>query len=156
MTSYVDFWVSGEPVPQGSMVSVGGRGAMRHSNKELTAWREEIGWGWKRQYRGGVITRGTPVRLELTFFVTPNAAALKEQRRLPAIRGEGGDLDKLARAVKDALEELAYEDDAQVAHLDALKLYSTSQPQEAAGVRIRLARYHFGPAPWPSRWAQLR
>ncbi len=141
-------WVPGTPVPQGSMTCVGGRGKIRHniqsSNKaELHPWRDKVTaaaltiWPDLRDYTG-------PVRVEITFTVTRPATA-PAGRVWPHVRS-GGDVDKLARAVLDALSPRkgprTLADDAVVVQLVARKVYPDTPDvpdrRDKAGALIRI------------------
>lgn len=64
------------------------------------------------------------VRLGIVFFLPrPQSlpARVKHHTKKP-------DVDKLVRAVKDALKGVLWHDDAQVIHLVATKAYATTQP----------------------------
>jgi crossover junction endodeoxyribonuclease RusA len=112
----VRFVVSGSPVPQGSMVALA-NGRLRHqSSGALTAWRRAIGWTARTQMQ--TQPWSGPVQVTLTFTVRNDAT------RPP-------DLDKLIRAVLDALTGIVWDDDRQVVALTA-----TKQQGAACGVAI--------------------
>lgn len=92
-------WVPGVPRTQGSMKSVGG-GNMAHS-PALVAWRSLVRQEVVR-YTSSVTPHEGPVAVRCIF-----------------VRGDGvGDIDKLARAVLDALtESRVIADDVQVVEL---------------------------------------
>ena len=127
--------VAGDPVAQGSMVAVGSEGAMRHSSRELRAWREAVGWqarfafGTEQPWEG-------PVRMDLLFRMPRPKSVPQAKRELPHVRP---DRDKLLRGVSDALEGIAYHDDAQICAGDTCKRYV--REGEEPGVLIRLALY---------------
>ncbi|GAB3211304.1 RusA family crossover junction endodeoxyribonuclease [Nocardia tengchongensis] len=120
-------FVPGDAAPQGSKRHVGG-GRMVESSKSVGPWRERIalaahGHGW---------TPGTgPVAVYL-LFVRPRPLSTPKSRRPPATKKP--DLDKLSRAVLDALTGIAYADDAQVVDLHARKRLAALG--ETPGVRI--------------------
>lgn len=93
-------WVPGVPRTQGSMKSVG-RGNMVHSDA-LVAWRSLVTVELSRDARLDIGTWSGPVAVRCVF-----------------VRGDGrGDIDKLARAVLDALtESRVIADDVQVVKL---------------------------------------
>ena len=136
----VDFWVRGLPQTQGSVRAILPRGSkhpvvIHDRSKELAQWRAGIAAAASSvlQARGhGTFFEG-PVRLSLEFFLqTPAGHALRTPRQqwqwsAPWRRP---DLDKLQRAVLDALTGVLFSDDGQVVQLAAVKQYG--QP----GVRI--------------------
>ncbi len=92
-----------------------GPGRMVHSNPGLTMWRNEIAIAARTE---GVTLQEGPVDLVLLFQM-PRGKTVK--RELPHVRP---DLDKLCRAVLDALEGIAYTDDGQVCRITADKRYA--------------------------------
>jgi crossover junction endodeoxyribonuclease RusA len=101
----VSFAVSGTPVAQGSMVLRRGRVAHASSGR-LTQWRHAVAWS----ARAVMTTQplGGPVRVVVRFSVPT-----------PATRPP--DLDKLTRAILDALTGIVWLDDRQVVSLHATK-----------------------------------
>jgi len=110
------FYVSGVPVPQGSMKSVG-KGRMVHSNHAaLTAWRTAI--TQKAQATEvACIPKPNPVAIDVVFHL-PRPKTVKRTHPTARI-----DLDKLVRAVGDALTGVAFEDDGQITTMTATKKY---------------------------------
>jgi crossover junction endodeoxyribonuclease RusA len=126
------FWVGGVPVTQGSSViryTKERRPFIAPDNSApLKRWRNTVatvaGTSLSRRF-----AKHVPVWVRLTFYVIPPASAA--HRPYPSTRSSG-DVDKLARAVLDALTGVAFEDDSQVVHLTA----SLNYRPEGAGVRI--------------------
>lgn len=92
---------------------------------------------WRRTVRATCMAAGVkpipgPIELELEFWI-PRPKSVK--RESPIVRGS--DLDKLARAILDAIDGVAYDDDAQVVALRATKRYAGSE--RLAGCRIAIA-----------------
>lgn len=110
----LDVFVPGRPAPQGSKRHVG-RGILVESSKHVGTWRDDI--------RGTVLAAmnatshpghaaGTPVFVALEF-VLPRPTSTPKTRTPSAVKRP--DLDKLARAVLDALTSAgAWADDSQV------------------------------------------
>lgn len=131
--------VFGKPVQQGSKKSLGpGRPWIEDNKEELEPWRNAIA---SASRNAGVPMMTGPLNVVLTFYfkhrdqdvgtgrnagvVKPNAPLYKKTRP---------DLDKLARAVLDALTEGGiWEDDARVAVLTCEKRYAP-----IPGVRIEI------------------
>ena len=111
------FSVAGLPVPQGSLKVINGN-IMHVKDKELRAWRVDIG---KTAKNCGVemATKETGIIINLMFCM-PKPKSVR--RLIPSTRP---DLDKLIRAVLDALTGVAYVDDGQVVEITASKIYST-------------------------------
>lgn len=143
----VEFHVIGHPVPQGSMTAVraGKYVTMRHTQGgALAVWRASI----RLQVADMEPTR-EPVALALNFKLKrPNTHfGLAHGKRYVkpdfryAVPASTPDLDKLIRAVMDALTGVLYFDDKQVYSLAAQKVYSNiegldakAQTPDAAGM----------------------
>jgi Holliday junction resolvase RusA-like endonuclease len=146
----IDFTVRGLAAPQGSK-SVGRSGQMYESNKRLEPWRklvhdqaEQAVERWCRRHTS--VAESTelramfegPVTVTLWFqFERPkthygtgyNSTSVKASApRHPSAKSHlnGGDVDKLARAVLDAMTGVVYKDDAQVVQLAASKAYAAT------------------------------
>lgn len=117
------FFVSGRPVPQGSLKFINGRPIHVRAH-DLALWRADIARVAKSV---GITKAKEAVEVHLTFVThKPKSVNRKE----PHIRP---DLDKLIRAVLDGLTDVAYEDDGQVTKITATKEYGTTE-----GVTIRV------------------
>jgi len=123
----IDFSVPGSPVPQGSGRALRlrrgprrGKGVVIPDNEPaLYAYRAALGAVARRARRAAGVSDPFegPVRLVVTFTL---ARPKTVRRALPHVRP---DLDKLARAVGDALKGILYVDDGQVVQLSAWKVY---------------------------------
>jgi len=129
----VDFFVAGDPVPQGSVRAFtpkrGGRPILTSDNRGLKGWRNRI--ATEAQRASDSMTSG-PVMVEAHFrLVRPKSRPRRDQwpDRKP-------DVDKLLRAVLDGLTGILIEDDNQVCSAVAFKTYAT--PGEQPGARIVL------------------
>lgn len=135
----VRFSVHGDPVAQGSKRHVGG-GVMVESAKNLKPWRQEVVAAAREVPMEDPLLG--PVRVDIRFrfrrldshFGTgKNAATLKSSA--PDYKKTKPDLDKLARAILDAIVTAGVlRDDAQVAVLVCEKRYA---PTPGAVVEIR-------------------
>lgn len=128
----VQFWAAGIPQPQGSksVHMLGGKPVMRDANSHrLHAWRREVAGAAGVAWLGEPLRE--PVRVSLRF-VFPRPAGAPRSRRWPSVRP---DLDKLVRAVLDALTGVVLADDALVVSLQAHKVYLGTGPGVAIAVR---------------------
>jgi crossover junction endodeoxyribonuclease RusA len=128
----------GIPVPQGSMRSF----RHRTTGKVVTmADRPDLGT-WRQTIAAAAVAQGaaiplpmtaTAIRLTATFYL-PRPKSLSRRVRHPHKRP---DLDKLLRALLDALTGIAWADDGQVVRFgDVEKVYAT--PQEPPGVAFEV------------------
>lgn len=129
--SQISFQVHGLPIAQGSTRSwlVNGKPVITSSAKGLATWRRLVAdvaqrFAPEEPWRG-------PVGVELHFGLPKPKSAPKRRRVWPDKRP---DLDKLTRAVLDALTYVVFADDSQVVKIDASKDYG------APGVVIDVRR----------------
>ena len=128
--------VAGLPAPQGSKRHVG-NGVMIESSKALMPWREAVKWAalTALAVEGCETPPITgPVRVVAIFkFPRPkshyrtgrNAHLLRDDA--PEYKSSAPDVDKLSRSTFDALADAGvFRNDAQIARLDATKVYSDS------------------------------
>ena len=128
-TVLLDFFVPGDPAPQGSKRYLGD-GRMAESSKRVAPWRADI-----RAVAEAMMEPrhealwAAPVYVQLDFYLSRpkshygtgrNAQKIKESA--PKWPGRP-DVDKLARAVLDALTGLVIADDSTVVELLASKAY---------------------------------
>jgi crossover junction endodeoxyribonuclease RusA len=128
----VEFTVLGEPQPQGSKTvgrGAGGRSFVREDNPQLQPWRERVERAARAAMDGQQVQTG-PLRLRAVFvFRRPvgHYGTGRNNGRLrpsaPAYVQTRPDLDKLLRAVGDALTGIVCRDDAQLVDVHAEKHY---------------------------------
>ena len=139
------FEVPGDPQTQGSMRAIvrGRRAVVIHDKSRLVPWRDSIaavarskGWG-----RGALLDGA--VKIELAFFVTRPALHFGKtglRKFAPEHpHTNGGDLDKLVRAVGDALTGVVWRDDRRIVSCHAVKQYCDTHGVEP-GVMIAIER----------------
>ena len=119
--------MAGLPVPQGSLKMMNGN-IIHVKDKELKAWRTDIG-NTARNCGVQLIEKDRGVTIDLMFCM-PKPTSVR--RPILCTRP---DLDKLIRAVLDALTGIAYIDDGQVVAITASKIYSTQ-----TGVKIGIEK----------------
>lgn len=130
-------FVPGRPAPQGSkryLGKSGGKGITVESSKAVAPWRADVReealkvWGTDR----APLLDALKIELD---FVMPRPASTPKTRTPPASKRP--DLDKLARAVLDAIGSAGvWKDDSQVTHLNASK--RLAELDEAPGCQIRI------------------
>lgn len=121
-------FVPGKPAAQGSKRHVGG-GRMVEQSKAVAPWRTTVAWHAAQVYREA--PQDGPLSVELAF-VMPRPSSAPKRSTPPAVKRP--DLDKLQRAVFDALSGVVWRDDSQVTYVAASK--RIAEVDEQPGVRI--------------------
>lgn len=125
--------VEGRPAPQGSKRHVG-NGRFVEASKFLPAWRKAVTVAAREvaDDEGWATTAG-PVRLEVIFYLDRPSTVSQTKRPFPI---KPPDIDKLVRAVCDALTDAGvWEDDGQIVQLCAEKHYNDTR---GSGCDIRV------------------
>jgi crossover junction endodeoxyribonuclease RusA len=129
--AYLEVFVDGSPVPQGSFRHVG-NGRIIAANPKLNSWRQTIADQLSQKTAVRLIDESCTVQL---VFTLPRPKSVPKSRR--SVPTTKPDLDKLVRAVLDAISLPRYvqllTDDSIVTDLHAAKRYSDHTPP---GVRI--------------------
>lgn len=136
-TTLCIFTVAGKPRVKGNVIR-GRTGGYHDATKGLTPWMAAIRKAAREAWSHGE-PFGAAVRVDVHFAVPARATdVLRGGLRdgiEPVTRG-AGDLDKLSRAVLDALTGIAYVDDSQVVDLRARKRYAIDA---GATIEVRAA-----------------
>lgn len=115
----IQLTIYGTPIPQGSLRAFKhaktGAVITTSDNVKTKPWKQQVSLMAISEMRGEMIEG--PVTLRLSFFL-PKPKSVK--RAHPTVKP---DIDKLARAVLDALTGIVYRDDAQVTSVLAQKFY---------------------------------
>lgn len=150
--------VYGQAAPKGSMKCIGSRGKGGHQliedSKRTKPWRDRVAGAARTLPLSGL---SGPLGIEVTFTLdrpeshyAPRRNSLTLRSAAPpcpsrrASRGIGGDVDKLARTILDALEDSGLlVDDAQIVELIARKTYAHGpivlpDALDRPGARIRV------------------
>ena len=109
----IQFRVDGKPVPQGSMSVVNGH-IFHSQGSALAVWRSAIGLAARQ---AGAKPTLKPVSMTMVFVFAKPKTVTRAEPTVPP------DLDKLIRAVLDALTAIAYKDDSQVTEIRSVKIY---------------------------------
>lgn len=134
MATRIEFEVLGEAKPQGSKRGFvvrrrdGSHGvAMAESSRDVKSWRQQVAAVAFATMLGRPAIIG-PVRVELHFFRARPKGHYGSGKNATAIKGSAPphpiskpDVDKLSRAVCDALTGIVWRDDSQVIQLVACK-----------------------------------
>lgn len=127
-------FVAGTPAPQGSKRVFNGH-VVDVNPRALKEWRELV--AHEAQRYGVQRIETEPVQITLDFYFSRPKAHFRANGQIkdsaPHYPATRPDIDKLARAVLDALTGVAFRDDAQVARLDVRKRYADNDP---TGVRV--------------------
>lgn len=112
----LDTFVPGQAAPQGSKRHVG-RGIMVESSKAVAPWRTTVAYHVAEVY-GVDKVLDCPLHVGIMFVMKRPAGAPKRTTP-PAVKRP--DLDKLTRAVLDALSGIVYRDDSLITILTVSK-----------------------------------
>lgn len=120
----VEFFVPGLPRPKGNMRIVPGRRTLRDAGgSKLRAWLKLVRVRASQSWSGE--PSNCPIGIRIVFHLPRPQTGPNKDKLLHDCRP---DLDKLLRAVLDALTGITYRDDSQVCGLDARKVYTTDRP----------------------------
>lgn len=129
----VDFFCPGVPAAQGSKRHVGG-GVMIESSRALRPWRGSVTAAAADAMKGRPPLDG-PLRLEARFVMPRPKAHFNSKGALkntaPLLVSKRPDVEKLLRAISDAMSSVVWRDDAQVAEVIGRKVYG-----DLPGVRV--------------------
>lgn len=118
------FTVFGVAQPQGSAKAFMPKGArfpiVTSDNPQLKGWRQLVAQAASQALEGAGQFEDGPVRLVAEFHL-PRPKALGKKARAHMTRP---DVDKLARAIGDALTGVVWRDDSQVVQLKVSKCYA--------------------------------
>lgn len=126
----LELFVPGQPAPQGSKRHVG-HGVLVESSRAVAPWRTTVAWHVAQAYAGSVLDVALAVDIE---FVMRRPTSCPKRSTPPATKRP--DLDKLARAVLDALSGVVWRDDSLIIDLHPTK--RLAEIGELAGARIRV------------------
>lgn len=130
----VEFFVPGRPAPQGSKRHVG-RGIMVESSKALGPWRERVALAAHNASQD-MFPKGDGLGVHI-MFVMPRPSGTPKRSTPPAVKRP--DIDKLSRAVLDAVTDVIIHDDSAVVDLQAVKRLAEIDETPGAHIKISLA-----------------
>lgn len=133
----VTFDVMGEPVPKGRpRVTMRGGMARAYTPKKTEDYEKLVQMAYFQQCRG--VKFESPIEIEMTFeFCVPKSTTKTVKTKMlsgEVLHIKRPDVDNLIKSVADALNGIAYNDDAQIVSIIARKRYA-----QDAKARIRIA-----------------
>jgi crossover junction endodeoxyribonuclease RusA len=142
----ITFTVTGHPEPQGSTRAFMPKGArfpvVTSDNPSLKQWRHLVAYTAQQHTAGGPLYGGVHVTLAFTLQ-RPKSLPKSTRQHL-----KKPDIDKLARAILDALTGILFPDDSEVVRLEVTKRYAALDA--APGVTITIVSCtEAEPAPRP-------
>lgn len=132
------FTVYGRPQPQGSMRAFTPKGWTRpiltSTNKNLKSWRQEVAIMAQSLMTSSKVE---PVRRPLPVYVSASFIFQKPKSTPKKVvsNTKKPDIEKLCRALADALTGICYDDDSQIVELMATKSYGEPERTEIS-VRV--------------------
>ena len=131
------FEVLGDPVTEGStraFVSKDGKARVVHDSPHLDGWRQAIGYEAKKHV-SGPLHEGRVDVTAVFWLLRPKSVSVKKRPSPTVIP----DVDKLTRALLDALSGIVYRDDGQVCRIEVEKRYcDAGQPRPGVAVTVVL------------------
>lgn len=132
MPRVVRFHVEGQPVPQGSLIANKQGGQIHYYNRsEVMGYRKRIRVQALEEW--GEVRSLSPISLVIVFAMRRPLShyrglswQVKDRYAEQIYQANVPDIDKLARAVLDALTGVVYLDDSQVSRLHLAKMYSNA------------------------------
>jgi crossover junction endodeoxyribonuclease RusA len=151
------FAVAGLPITEGSMrpMEVGGKNVPKRTivlpvnGHELDAWRRQVAVVARTRLPRGWVKLEGPVLLDCLFLLPrpPKGAKGSKVATEYPIHQSSGDVDKLARAIGDALTGVVWTDDSRVVDLIVRKRYPPDGQRIGVAVEVRwIPGYPGGPA----------
>lgn len=128
----ISFTVEGVPAPKGSMRAFKtrrGKVAVTHDNERTRPWGQLVAWSARRAMERRMPVSG-PVAVCVAFYL-PRPKSVK--RPWPCVKP---DVDKLQRALLDAMTSIVWVDDGQVVSVRAVKHYADGGNRPRAVVSV--------------------
>jgi len=139
MAGELCFFVPGLPAPKGSLRAIKGRSGsvfMKESSDRARPWMASVALAARD---AGASAEDGPVRLSAHFFFPRPKAHFKSDGSIkpsaPGYPTGKPDLDKLLRAVLDALANVAFADDSRVVEIGVARK-DFAPPKTPVGARI--------------------
>ena len=128
------FVIKGHARPKGSWNAIHVKGKIRFvpTSTPAAQWFKYIGEEVKRLWKLKKLWEG-PILVDLVFLLPRPKSNLNEW---PTTRGTG-DIDKLTRAILDAMTGVVYVDDVQVVQTTELKVWQQDGEQPEVRVKVK-------------------
>lgn len=117
----VRFWLTGNPKPKGSLTPTKW-GKLRNASKYTDRWCKDIRLQLEAIFSDRTELFTCPVECTYTFYIERPKTV---KRYFPSI---APDLDKLVRAINDAMTGIIYVDDGLICAQREVKMYARSVP----------------------------
>lgn len=137
----VEFTVAGVPAPQGSKTRT--KWGMREDNPNTRPWREAVAWEATAAMKGRKPLSG-PLEMAVGFYFPRPKSHFRTGKHdgelkdsAPAYCATKPDLDKLVRAIGDAITGVVCRDDSQLVQVLAAKHYGL--PMASVAIREAVA-----------------
>ena len=99
-----------------------------YTPKKTVEFERAIAWAYKAAYRGAQMPQDAPLSINVTSYIPIPKSAPKRLRELYAservYHTKKPDASNILKSVEDALNGIAYSDDAQIADTRSVKFYS--------------------------------
>ena len=129
----LEFFVPGKPATAGSkrafLSKTTNKMVVKHDNPRHAEWRRMVRSEAREKMSGEPLIDG-PVRMHVIFWMKRPGSPSIKKRPYPIVTP---DLDKMVRAINDALTGVVFKDDSQVVVQRAEKFYG-----ETPGARVRV------------------
>lgn len=136
----IKFSVIGVPQPKGSTRAFMPKGArfpvVTSDNPKVKQWQRVVALGGMAARGAGILPTSGAVELEVAFFLPRPIRLAKKATPHHLSRP---DVDKLSRAVGDALTGILWDDDGQIVKLIATKAYAEAGTEPKAVVTVKPA-----------------
>lgn len=133
---YVEITVEGIPVPQSRPRFTRAKGRPWSNNRRVLAWKDRVASAYEVA-EGKKYTCPVWLRCEFYFERPQSNKDLPQKDARHPLRPYTPDIDNLVKAVMDALNGYAYDDDRQIVVVEAVKYYAG--PNESAKAVISVA-----------------